>query len=54
MNYLKCQRLIFHFDTKLLEQITTGLNIIESIEQLAISVSSQYDDTMEDYLLGVV
>ena len=33
-------RLILHFDTKLLKQITTGLNIIQKIDRLAVSVSS--------------
>ena len=53
-NHLKGRRLILHFDTKLLEQITSGLNIIQKIERLAVSVSSPDDDTMEDHLLGVV
>ena len=53
-NHIKGQQLILHFDTKLLEQITTGLNIIQKIQRLAVSVSSLGDDSMEDYLLGVV
>ena len=53
-NHLKGRLLILHFDTKLLEQITTGLNIIPKIEQLAVSVSSPDDDSMEDHFLGGV
>ena len=45
-NHFKSRQLILHFDTKLLEQITTGLNIIQKIERLAVSVSSHDDDLM--------
>ena len=48
------QRLILHLDTKLSEQIPTGLNIIESNERLPVLVRSLDNDTMEDHLLGVV